>query len=103
MENTRMEETKAIAVAGYKRVLENGDELYSSESAAEHSDRGGEFPIHDMYTPDMLNEKGEPVSIRAMMTTEQADRLRSEERAGGQDTVSGARRQDIWVGNVRSE
>jgi hypothetical protein len=38
-----MEEGKAIAVAGYCRVLEDGPEICSSESAAEYSEHGEEY------------------------------------------------------------
>jgi hypothetical protein len=52
----------------YKRVLEDADEICSSESAAEYSDRGEE--LTGMYKSEMLDEYGKPVLERAVMTTE---------------------------------
>jgi hypothetical protein len=66
-----MEETKAIDVAGSMRVLEDGQGLYSSESAAQYSDHGEE--LTGMYTSEMLDENGNPVLNRATIPTEQAD------------------------------
>jgi hypothetical protein len=83
-----MEEAKTIAMAGYRRVLEDGQEVRSSESAAWDSEHGEEYSDLDMYTLDMLDENGKPVLGRATMTTEQANRLRKQGKEGGQDTVS---------------
>jgi hypothetical protein len=84
-----MEEAKTIAVAGHRRVLEDGREMCSSESAAEYSERGEGDSDSDMYTADMMNEKGKPVLARAVITTGQAERLRNQGMAGGLATVSG--------------
>jgi hypothetical protein len=50
-----MEEAETMAVAGCRRVLEDGPEMCSSESAAEYSERGEEYSGSDIYTPDMMN------------------------------------------------
>jgi hypothetical protein len=99
MEETRgkhegwMEEAKLIAVGSFMLVLEDGPDVCNSESSAEYSDHGEEWAISDMYTPDMLNEKGQPILDRARMTEDQVRRIR-ERRAGGSGTVSGAGRQE---------
>jgi hypothetical protein len=54
-----MKDSKRIAVAGNRQVLENGSESCSSESEAEYSDRG-KVP-EGMYTPDILDALGKPV------------------------------------------
>jgi hypothetical protein len=95
------EEAKTIAVAGYRRVLEDGPEFCSSETSVEYSDHGDE--LTGMYAPDLLDEHGKPVLARATLTTEQANVLRNEGMAGGLGTVSGAGRQDLGSGNIRSE
>jgi hypothetical protein len=77
----------SIAIAGHRRVLEDGPEFCSSESEAEYSDRREE--LTGIYTPGMLGEDGKPVLARATMTTEQEDRLREQGRTGGLPTVSG--------------
>jgi hypothetical protein len=84
---------RSIAVAGYRRVLEDGHEICSSESSAEYSDHGEE--LSDAYVGDMFEENGKPVLARAVMTTEQAERIRNRGRAGGPVTVSGAGRQEV--------
>jgi hypothetical protein len=43
-----MEEAKTIAVAGDRRVLEDGPERLSSESAEEYSERGEESSDSDL-------------------------------------------------------
>jgi hypothetical protein len=48
-----------------------------------------------MYTADMLDKEGKPILARATMTTEQADRLRNQERGGGHGTMSGTGSQDV--------
>jgi hypothetical protein len=55
-----MQEAEQIAVAGYKRVLENGPEKCSSESDSENSDHGEAWEYSEMYTPDMLSPDGKP-------------------------------------------
>jgi hypothetical protein len=82
-----MKDTKRIAVAGYRQVVEDGPELCSSESEAEYSDHWEE--LTGMYTPDILGPDGKPVRERAKLTTGQANALRAAVRAGGQATVSG--------------
>jgi hypothetical protein len=84
-----MEDAERIAVAGYSKVLGDGPESCSSESSAEHSDRGEEYSASEMYTPDMLDAKGKPVLARATLTTEQALALHARGRAGGQVTDVG--------------
>jgi hypothetical protein len=84
-----MEEAKTIAVADYRRALEGGPEICPSESTAEHNEHGEEYSDSDMCTPGMLDGNGKPVLTKAMMTTEHADRLRRQGRAGGTDTFSG--------------
>jgi hypothetical protein len=84
-----MEEAKAIAVARYQQVLEDGPEVCSSESEAEYSDHGEQWLASDIYTPDMLDENGNPILARATMTTEQANLLRNKGTAGSQATVPG--------------
>jgi hypothetical protein len=76
-----MEDTKRVAVAGYRQVLEDGPEFCSSESEAGYSDRGEEYSIAEMLTPDMLDAKAKPMVARAT--------LRARGMAGGQTTVSG--------------
>jgi hypothetical protein len=85
-----MEEAKTIAVARYRRVLEDSPEISSSEDAAEYSEYGKEYS--DMRTADMRGEDGKPILARATMTTEQANRSRQQ---GGQGTMSGTGRQDV--------
>jgi hypothetical protein len=51
-----MEEAKAIAVPWHRRVLEDGPEAFTSESAAECSEHGEEYPDSDMYAPDMMSK-----------------------------------------------
>jgi hypothetical protein len=46
-----------------------------SESDAEYSDDGEKWSDSEMYTPDMMDEKGKPVLGRSPMTTEQANAL----------------------------
>jgi hypothetical protein len=75
-------------------ALEDGLDLCNSESSAEYSDYGEELAIADMYTPEMLDEKGKPVPERVTITEEQAERLRNRGRAGGLVTVSGVGRQE---------
>jgi hypothetical protein len=53
-----MEEAKSIAVAGHRRVLEDGTEICSSKSATEYSEHGEQYLDSDMYAPDMLDESG---------------------------------------------
>jgi hypothetical protein len=55
----------------------------------------GDYSDSEMYTTDMLDEEGKPVLARATMSTEQANQLRKSGMAGGQDTPSGAGRQDV--------
>jgi hypothetical protein len=62
-----MADAKAIAVAGYKRVLEDGPDACSSENEADCSDHGEQWLNSNMYTPDMLDEKGKPLLARATM------------------------------------
>jgi hypothetical protein len=83
-------EAKAIAIASYRRVVEDGPEIWSSESAVEYSEHGEEYSDSEMYTTDMIDETSEPVLAGAMMTQEQAELVRNEGRAEGQRTVSGA-------------
>jgi hypothetical protein len=80
-------------------VLEDGPDVCISESSAEFSDHGKELPW--MYTPGMLDNEGNAILDGAMMTEDQARRLR-ERRAGGSNTVSGAGRQETLAGNFRS-
>jgi hypothetical protein len=86
-----MEDAKRIVVAGYKQVLEDGPEFCPSESEAEYSDHGEKLADDSMYTPDMMDAKGNPDLDRARLTTEQANALRPAGMAGGQATVSGKR------------
>jgi hypothetical protein len=78
-----MEEVKAIAVAGYRPVLEDGPDVCDSESESEYSDHGEQWFASEMYTPDMLDEQCKPVLACATMTSEQADLLRNKGKAGG--------------------
>jgi hypothetical protein len=82
-----MEEAKAITIAGHKQVLEYDPDVCNSESEAKYSDHGEELTA--MYTSDMLDEFGNPILARAMMTREQADLLRRHGRPGGLAAVSG--------------
>jgi hypothetical protein len=82
-----MEDAKWIAVAGYRQALEDGRDVRDSESDAEYSDHGEEWSDSEMYTLDMIDEKGKPVLGRARMTTAQANALRAAGRAGGQVTL----------------
>jgi hypothetical protein len=81
--------------AGYRRVLEDGPETCSSESAAEYGKHGEAYSDSDMYTPGMLDESGKQIMGKAMMTTGQANRLRKQGRAGGSDRVSGDRCHEV--------
>jgi hypothetical protein len=74
-----MEEAKAIAVGGYKRVL--GD---SPESATEEQ----EDELTAMYTAGMFDKKGEPILARSWMTTEQAEALREKGGEGRLDELT---------------
>jgi hypothetical protein len=76
-------------VAGYRQVLEDVRDVCDSESDAEYSDHGDKWSDSEMYTPDVMDEKGKPVLERARITTEQANALRAVGRAGGLVTVSG--------------
>jgi hypothetical protein len=62
------EEAESTAVAGHRRVWEDGPEMCSSESAAEYSEHGEEYSDSDMCRPDMLDDYGKPVLGRATMT-----------------------------------
>jgi hypothetical protein len=84
-----MEEAKAIAVAGYQQFLDDGPEVCSSESEAESRDHGEQWLASGPYTPDTLYENGNPILGRATMTTAQANLLRNQGMAGGQDTALG--------------
>jgi hypothetical protein len=68
-----MEDTKWIAVAGYRPVLEDGRDMCNSESDAEYSHHGEKWSDSEMDTPDMMDEKGKPVLGRARMTMEQVN------------------------------
>jgi hypothetical protein len=70
-----MEDGKRIAVAGYRRVLEDDPEMCTSQSSAEYSDHGEEYSDSEMYTPDMLDGEGQRMLARATLTTEQANAL----------------------------
>jgi hypothetical protein len=54
-----MEDAKAIAVACYEQVLEDGLDVCSSESEADYSDHGEQWLNSDIYTPDMLERERE--------------------------------------------
>jgi hypothetical protein len=84
-----MEDAKRIAVTCYRQVFEDGRDVCDSESDAEYSDHGEEWSDPEMYTPDMMNEKGKPDLSRARMTTSQENALRGKGRAPGLATVSG--------------
>jgi hypothetical protein len=60
------EDAERIATAGYRQVLDVCD----SESETEYSDHGAKWSDSEMYTPDIMDEKGKPVLGRARMTTE---------------------------------
>jgi hypothetical protein len=80
-----MEEAKAISVAGYEQVLEDGPEEDTKDSEIEeHGDE-----LTGMYTSDMRDAKGQPILARASMTTEQAEALRKTTMAGGRATGVG--------------
>jgi hypothetical protein len=72
-----MEDAKRIAVAGYRQVLEEGPDVCDSENDADYSDHGAKWADSEMYTPDMMNEKGKPDSARVRLTAEQANALRA--------------------------
>jgi hypothetical protein len=81
------EDAKRIAIAGHRRVLEDGRYVCDSERDAEYSDHGEKRSDSEMYTPDMMDENGKLVLGRARMTTEEAKALRAAGRAGGLVTV----------------
>jgi hypothetical protein len=58
------------------------------------------FPNSDMYAPDMMGKDGKPVLARAMLTTEQANRLRESRTAGGQGNFSEMGENVGQAGNV---
>jgi hypothetical protein len=98
-----MEETKAIAIAiaGYRRVLEDGIEICPSESASEHSEQGEQYSDSEMCTTDVLGDDGDPVLAKTTLTTEQANCLCNQGRAGGNGPVSRAEWNGEDAGSVR--
>jgi hypothetical protein len=85
-----MGHARRIAVAGHRQVLEDGRDVCESESDKEDSDHGEKWSDSEMYTPDMMNEKGKPDLSRARPTAEQANALRAAGRADRQVTESGS-------------
>jgi hypothetical protein len=63
-----MQNSKRIAVARYRQVLEDGPDAWNSESDAEYSDRGE--VLEGMHTADMLDPEGKPVLDGARMPME---------------------------------
>jgi hypothetical protein len=55
-----MENARQIAVAGYRKAVENGLEVCDSESDSENSDHGEMLSYAEMYTADMLGPDGKP-------------------------------------------
>jgi hypothetical protein len=55
-----MEDAKRIAVSNYRQVLEEGTDVCDNESDAEYNDHGEKWSDSEIYTPDMMNEKGKP-------------------------------------------
>jgi hypothetical protein len=86
---------KSIAIAGYHRVFEDGPALTPTGCPEGISDHGCDYSDSEMLTTDMMDGDRKPVSPRATLSTEQANRLRKQGRAGRQDTVSGAEREDV--------
>jgi hypothetical protein len=75
-----MVDAKRIAVAGYRQVLEDGQDVCDSESDAEYSDHG---EVHEgMYTD-------EATLGSARLTTQQSNAPRAKGRASGQVTALG--------------
>jgi hypothetical protein len=83
-----MEEAKAIAVAGYRQVLEDIPDVCNSESNVEYSDHWEQWLASEMCSPDTFDEKGKPVLARATMTTEQV--TLSGNKGRSQVTATGA-------------
>jgi hypothetical protein len=77
-----MEDVMQIAVAGYRQVC-------GSENDSEYSDHGEKWSDSEVYTSEMMSEKGKPVLGRGRMTTEQSNALHAEGMAGDLVTVSG--------------
>jgi hypothetical protein len=65
-----MMDAKAIAMAGYNQVFEDGPDVCDSESDSENSDHGEQWLAPDCYTPDMLDDKGKPILGRSQMMTD---------------------------------
>jgi hypothetical protein len=76
-----MDDSKRIAVAGYRQVLGDGRDKCDSESDAEYSDHGEMWPDETMCTPDMTGANGKSDFSRTMLTAEQANALRAQGRA----------------------
>jgi hypothetical protein len=73
-----MEDAKRIAVAGYRKVLEDGPDVCDSESDSEHSEHGEMWSYSDMSTPDMLDANGKPrTGVPIQLTAEQANSTRA--------------------------
>jgi hypothetical protein len=85
-----MEGVKAIAVAGYKRVLKDGKDVCTSESDDAEEEDHGEVPT-GMCTSEMIGPGGRPLIGLSRMTTEQANALRAVGMAGGRATSAGVR------------
>jgi hypothetical protein len=65
-----MGDAKRIAVAGYKRVLEDSLDVCSSESKSEYSE--------SVYTPEARSGSEQERAARVRLSTKEADRLRRE-------------------------
>jgi hypothetical protein len=88
-----MQEAELVAVGSYMLVPEDSPELETPQNPPIQSDNDHGDVLQGMYTPDMLDEKEQPVLERTVITEDQARRLR-ERGAGGLGTVSGAVHQD---------
>jgi hypothetical protein len=80
-------------VPGYRCVLGYGPEICSSESSAEYRQHGE--ALSDAHMGDVFDENGQPVLSRAVITTEQAERMRNRGRAWRLVTVSETARQEV--------
>jgi hypothetical protein len=53
------------------KVLENGPDVYNSESDSDHSDHGEEWADGEMYTTEMLGPDGKKIKGRQQISPQQ--------------------------------